>query len=518
MKQQEPQSDSTPTVRRAENTKEGERKETAAIPDVEEEKSSVRKWAVLSVVAVGVFMATLDSSIVNISLPAIAHYFNEPLNGAVQWTVIAYLIGTASILLTAGRLADMIGRKPVWITGLIIFTIFSAVCGAAASLNLLILARFLQGVGGALLMAIGPAMLSAAFPDTERGRALGLNAINVSLGVSIGPTLGGLLTTYFTWRWIFYVNIPVGIAGLLVAMHVLRREPVLKRGRFDPAGAILIGVGLATLTGALTFGQDLGWFSPLIICAFILGILSLAALPFVENRVANPIIIFSLLRNRVFASSIVSLILIFLAMFAVSFMLPFYLEELRSYTTATVGLILTPMSLTIACVAPFSGMLADRYGTRWLAAGGMTICCIGLVLISMLDEQSTIPDVIWRLVLVAIGQAIFMSPNNSALMGAAPPEHQGSASGFLATGRVFGQSLSIAIMGAIFTALGGAAAGQILVDQQLGGDQLIMQQQTFITAFRTTFLVCAAIAAIGIFASLVRGKEYRESRTKAGPE
>src|SRR5437588_9044666 len=169
-----------------------------------EEPKGTNKWAVMVVVAIGIFMATLDSSIVNISLPTIAAYFSIPLSGAVEWVVIAYLVATAAILLTAGRLADMIGRKIVWSAGLIIFTVGSAICGAAPTLSVLIAARLFQGIGGALLMAVSPALLTGAFPAHERGRALGLNAITVSLGITVGPTLGGFITQSFSWRWIFY--------------------------------------------------------------------------------------------------------------------------------------------------------------------------------------------------------------------------------------------------------------------------------------------------------------------------
>lgn len=490
----------------------GENKTTgiADIASSQAEQPQMNKWVMFAIVAVGVFMATLDSSIVNISLPAIAHYFNEPLNGSVQWVIIAYLVATAAVLLTAGRLADMVGRKPIWGAGLIIFTVCSALCGAAPSLGILILARLFQGIGGALIMAVAPVMLTSTFPGNEQGRVLGLNAINVALGVSVGPPLGGFITAAFSWRWIFYVNVPIGIIGLIATWRLLKERPQRAPSRFDPIGAILLGCGLAALTGALSFGQDRGWSSPLIDGALIVGLLSLAALPFVEGRAQNPIIVFSLLKKRVFTSSILSLVLIFLALFSVSFLLPFYFEELRGFSPEISGLLLLPMPLTLAIVAPFSGSLADRYGTRWLAAGGLTIACIGLVLISQLDVHSSFFDIVWRLVVAAFGQALFQSPNNSALMGSAPRELQGSASGFLATGRVFGQSLSIAVAGAIFAGLGGAAAGQVFVSQHVSGTQLATLQETFVFSMRVTFLVCAAISAVGIFASLVRGNDRRQ--------
>src|SRR6266568_3090625 len=381
MKQQETQSNALQTANgRAESGI--DQNELGSTPRSDSAERA-NKWAVLAIVAVGVFMATLDSSIVNISLPTIAHYFGVPLNGAVEWVTIAYLVAVAGTLLTIGRLADMIGRKPIWVIGLVIFTLGSAICGVASSLGMLIAARAFQGLGGALLMSISPVMLTSAFPARERGRALGLNAVVVALGVSAGPTLGGIITDHLTWRWIFFVN-------------------------------------------------------------------ALVALVVVERRVPDPIIDLELLHNRVFLSANVSLVLSFLALFAVSFMLPFYLEELRGFPTAEAGLLLTPLPLTIAVLAPFSGALADRIGTRWLAAGGLALACLGLLLISQLDAHSSVWDIVWRLIVIGAGQAMFQSPNNSALLGAVPRSRQGSASGFLATGRVVGQSLSVALAGAIF--------------------------------------------------------------------
>ncbi len=511
MKQQETQSNALETANgRAESGKNLNELESTRRSDSAERAN---KWAVLAIVAVGVFMATLDSSIVNISLPTIAHYFGVPLNGAVEWVTIAYLVAVAGTLLTIGRLADMIGRKPIWVAGLVIFTLGSAICGAASSLGMLIAARAFQGLGGALLMSISPVMLTSAFPARERGRALGLNAVVVALGVSAGPTLGGIITDHLTWRWIFFVNVPIGIVGIIASMRVLTERMHRGRGRFDPLGAVLLAVGLVALTLGLSFGQEWGWSSPLLIATLVCGGIALVALVVAERRVPDPIIDLELLHNRVFLSANASLVLSFLALFAVSFMLPFYLEELRGFPTAEAGLLLTPLPLTIAVLAPFSGALADRIGTRWLAAGGLALACLGLLLISQLDAHSSVWDIVWRLIVIGAGQAMFQSPNNSALLGAVPRSRQGSASGFLATGRVVGQSLSVALAGAIFAGLGGAAAGGILAlqgnSQKLSVEQLSALQQTFAHAFHITFITCAAIAFVGVFTSLVRGKENK---------
>jgi EmrB/QacA subfamily drug resistance transporter len=469
------------------------------------------KWAVLAILAIGIFMATLDSSIVNISLPTIALYFHVPLNGAIEWVIIAYLVVIAGVLLTIGRLADMVGRKILWVVGLIIFTLGSALCGASPTLLVLIIARAFQGLGGALIMSVSPAILTSAFPPSERGRALGLNAVFVALGTSVGPTLGGLITANFSWRWIFYVNVPLGIIGVIATLLVLRGSQARARGRFDPAGALLLAVGLVALTLGLSFGQEWGWGSPALIATLAASVLAFILLVVVEQRLSDPIIDFNLLRNRVFVSANVSLIMSFLALFAVSFMLPFYLEELRRFSVVEAGLLLTPLPLAIAVIAPFSGALADRIGTRWLAASGMAIACIGLVLISQLNAQSSLGDIIWRLMVTGVGQALFQSPNNSALMGAAPRNRQGVASGFLATGRVVGQSISVALAGAIFTSLGGAIAGALLIQGRIPAAATASLENTFTTAFHTTFIVCAALAALGIFTSLVRGKELKNN-------
>ncbi|HEY1350416.1 MAG TPA: DHA2 family efflux MFS transporter permease subunit [Ktedonobacteraceae bacterium] len=465
------------------------------------------KWAVLAILAIGIFMATLDSSIVNISLPTVAMYFQVPLNGPVEWVIIAYLVVIAGVLLTIGRLADITGRKMLWVAGLVVFTLGSATCGAAPALPILIIARAFQGLGGALIMSVSPAMLTSAFPAEERGRALGMNAVFVALGTSIGPTLGGVISANFSWRWIFYVNVPLGVLGVTASLFVLRERHTRVGGRFDPLGACLLAVGLVALTLGLSFGQEWGWRSWALILTLAVSALAFVLLIVAEQRVSDPIIDFNLLRNRVFISANVSLIMSFLAIFAVSFMLPFYLEELHAFSVIESGLLLSPLPLAIALIAPFSGALADKIGTRWLAAIGLAIACLGLILISQLNAHSSVGDIIWRLVVTGVGQALFQSPNNSALMGSAPRNRQGVAAGFLATGRVMGQSVSVALTGAIFASLDGSLAGALLARHHISHSFMLVLQQTFTAAFHTTFIVCACIAALGVFTSLVRGRE-----------
>ena len=464
-------------------------------------RPSTGKWVVFSIVAIGVFMGTVDSSIVNISLPTIAQGFGVPLSGAVEWVVIGYLVMNAAALLTAGRLSDMVGRKVVWSVGLFVFTASSVLCGLAFSLWFLILCRLIQGLGGALLFSTSPALLTDAFPPNERGRALGLNAVTVSFGTSVGPTLGGIITASLSWRWIFFVNLPLGVIGIILTARLLAADAP-GRAVFDPWGAAALAIGLASLVAALSFGSELGLRSPLIITTGVVGIAGIVALPFIESRVPSPVLKFHLFRSRVFLSANLSLILSFLALFAVSFLMPFYLEQLRAFPIQVAGLLLTPLPLTIAVIAPISGLVADRTGTtRWLAAAGLLIACLGLALLGTLSEDTSMGGIVWRLVIVGLGQALFQAPNNSALMGSAPREDRGSAAGFLATGRVIGQSLSVALAGAVFASLGGAAAGMALASS--AADPAL--QSTFVRSFRAALVACSAVALVGVFMSLVRG-------------
>src|SRR5256884_370895 len=333
-------------------------------------QEQANKWVVLILVALGSFMTTLDSSIVNSALPAIAHAFGVGVSGAIEWIIIGYLIVIAACLLTLGRLADMLGRKPIYEAGLVIFVLGSICSGAAPSLAILLIARLLQGVGGAFIFSVNTAMITSVFPASERGRALGLNAVVVALGVSAGPTIGGLIPQYLSWRWIFYVNVPIGALVFIISMRVLTEPLQRNKERFDPVGAVLFAIGLASMTLGFSFGQEWGWTSPGIISSLVVGVVVLVAAVLVERRVPNPILKLSLLKNRVFASANLSFLFAMLALFAPGFLLPFYFEELRGFPAVQAGFLLTPLSLTPPGVAPLSGSLAGPFCLRLLPPVG----------------------------------------------------------------------------------------------------------------------------------------------------
>jgi EmrB/QacA subfamily drug resistance transporter len=470
-------------------------------------------------------MTTLDASIVNIGLPSIARAFNTPLDGAVEWIIICYLVVIGGLLLTFGRLSDMIGRSPIWLAGLVIFTIGSAVCGAAPSLGLLIAARALQGVGGALILSTSVALLSGAVPETQRGHALGWGSLSLALGASAGPTIGGLLTTYGTWRWIFYVNIPFGLVAILATMRLLPLSIGHSGQKFDLPGAVLLAIALAALNLGLSFGQEWGWTSVQVLGILLIGVAALAAGAFVEGRSTHPIIDIRLFRNRNFVSAVASLLCSMLALFAVGFLLPFYFEELRGFPPERTGLLLTPFPLAMAIVAPIAGALSDRVGSRWLAPVALIITAVALVLLTQIDATSSMPTIAWRLALAGVGLGLFQSPNTRSLMSAAPISQHGMASGVFATARMTGQALSVAVAGAVFGSLGGAAAGSTLLAQSARGAAAsdaarLALEATFLRGFHAAFSACAAFAAIGALAALARGDERttQPSRLLRGDE
>ena len=460
------------------------------------------KWLVLSTVSVGTFMATLDSSIVNISLPTIQQHFGVSLS-TVEWVVVAYLLTLGTLLLSVGRLGDMVGYKRVYLGGFALFTLASVLCGASQSIWMLIGFRVLQAVGGTMLQAMGPAITTRTFGSQERGRALGLNAISVSLGLTIGPTLGGVLTEFASWRWIFYINLPVGIFAILWAWRVLEPEGRRARQMFDIPGAALSFGALLALLLALIEGQRWGWGSAqvigLLLAAAVLG----TAFIVVELHHRQPMLDVRLFRIRSFWAGNLSLLIVFSGLFTATFLMPFFLQQGQGLSPFAAGLLLTPVPLTTLVVAPISGALSDRIGPRLPATLGAAVMTLGLYTLTQLHVGSSASDLIWRLVVLGVGQGLFFSPNSSAILGAVPRPRLGTASATVAQMRIFGQVLGIAVAGAV-------VASRLPVHlAELTGQvpPAALQRDALILAIRDAFIVAIAISAIAVVTSILRGNQ-----------
>ncbi len=459
------------------------------------------KWLVLSAVSLGTFMATLDGSIVNISLPKIQQAFGVNLS-AVEWIVVAYLLVIGALLLPFGRLGDIVGYKWVYLSGFTLFAGASALCGSSQSVWILVGFRALQGIGAAMLQAMGPAIVTHTFGSRERGKALGLNSVSVSIGLSLGPALGGLLTEFGSWRWIFFVNVPVGVIAIFWAWRVLDNERRDVRQQFDPAGAILASGGLFSLLLGLIQGASWGWTSPAVIFLFASSVVLMSAFAWVELHSNHPMLDLRLFRIRPFTAGNTSLLIAFAGLFVATFLLPFLLERGQGFSPLKAGLLLTPIPLTTMIVAPFSGIFSDRIGPRLPATLGIGVMAVGLFTLTQLHQDSSNLDLIWRLMIIGVGQGLFNSPNSSAILGSVPRPRLGVASGTLAQMRINGQVLGIAAGGAIIASRVTYHAARL--SAQLPPQAV--QTEAFVLALHDAFYVSAAVVALGVVTSMVRGK------------
>jgi EmrB/QacA subfamily drug resistance transporter len=459
-----------------------------------------RKWLILTSVSLGSLMATLDGSIVSIALPKIQGDFRIDLT-TVTWVVVAYLLVVGSLLLPFGRLGEVLSFKRVYLVGFAIFTGASVCCGAAPNELALIGFRAIQAVGAAMIMSMGPAIVARTFPAHERGRALGLNGVSVSIGLSLGPALGGILTQAATWRAIFLINVPIGIFAIVWAARILpAEEPQPNRQAFDVVGAVMSGIALFALLLALSEGQAWGWTSASILGLLAVFVVFAAGFIYVERTAVGPMIDLALFKIRPFTAGLVSVVVAFAGLFTATFLLPFLLQQGRGFSPIEAGLLLTPVPITMAIVGAFSGAASDRFGPRLPASAGMAIMVLALLTLTQLPVDFSLPDLIWRLVLLGIGQGLFMSPNSSAVLGSVPRARVGTASGILAQMRVNGQALGIALSAAVV-----AIRLPVHLAETGGGHGAAAANLATIGAYHDAFAAAAFICCLGVVASLVRG-------------
>jgi EmrB/QacA subfamily drug resistance transporter len=453
------------------------------------------KWYVFAAVAMGLFLGTIDGSIVNIALPTLSKELNTDFS-IVQWVVLAYLLVIVTLMLSIGRLADMIGKKPLYLSGLAIFTLGSVLCGLSNSVYMLIGFRVLQAIGAVMVMALGTAIVTEAFPAEQRGMALGLTGLMVSIGSIAGPTLGGIILGVFSWHWIFFVNLPIGLLGIVLAWRFVSPHRPQGGQRFDYAGAVTLFLGLFSLLIALTLGQNTSFINPLVLVLFVISIGIIISFVMLEKRMPQPMVDLKMFTNKLFSVNLVTATMVFICSAGTVLLIPFFLQNMKGFSSETAGLLMAATPLSMGIIAPFSGRLSDRLGTRPLTVIGLFLIGLGYLGLTTLDANTSGLGFVLRSIPLGIGMGVFNSPNNSAVMGSVSRNRLGVASGLLSLTRTLGQTTGIAVIGALWASHVKQLSGALWV-----GDATLAPIPAQIAGFHSTLLVIVVIIFVALFLS-----------------
>ncbi len=458
---------------------------------------SYYKWLIFGVVATGSFMATMTSSIVNVGLPPITAALHTDITTA-QWVVTAYLLVITSLLPLMGRLGDIWGRRTVYGFGFIGFTAGSLLCGVANSISLLIGFRILQAVGAAALMANSMALITGSFPQSERGKVLGVIGTVVALGSLSGPGIGGLLVEHFGWHSIFFVNIPVGLLGYAGVRLILPADRDLRRERIDYLGAALFTASMVSFLLALSYGTEWGWTSFATMSCVGFALIVFGVFIWYETRIEQPMLELTIFKNMTFTAGNLAGFLSFTAMFTNTMLLPFFLHDVLAFAPAKTGLIMSAFPLVMAIIAPVSGALSDRVGPRLLTTAGLALMASGLLLTAKLQPGAALWLIMGAQALMGLGNGLFQSPNNNSVMSAVEPRQLGVAGGINALARNFGMVCGTAVAVSILeyrrvaylSGLSEPTAGQ--------------QVAAFMGGYHDALLVGVGLALVGAVISLKR--------------
>ena len=448
-----------------------------------------KKWWTLGAVSFGLFMIMLDNTVVNVALPSIQRDLHMQLS-ELEWIVSGYALTFAALMLIGGKLADAYGRRLIFVLGIGVFTLASLACGLASTGDALIAARVAQGVGAAMMNPATLSIITVTFPARQRGTAIGLWAGVSALALALGPLVGGLLTEHAGWNWIFFVNVPVGALAIAASFLFIDESRDETHERLDIPGLVSSGVGLFALTYGLIEANNYGWGSARIVGAFVVAAVSLVVFVLLERHRRAPMLDLTLFRNRTYVGANLAMLLVALAMFGVFFFVSLYMQNVLGYSAVQAGAAFLPMTLLIIVIAPLSGRLSDRWGSRWLMAGGMVLLSIQLTYFSQLPTDATFWRLLPALVIGGFGMAMTMTPSSAAAMRAVPVEKAGVGSAVLNACRQVGGSTGIALMGAIM-------ASQLATPPTT---------ESFMRGFERALLVAAVIALVGaaVAAWLVR--------------
>ncbi len=408
-----------------------------------------RKWWTLGAVAFGLFMIMLDNTVVNVALPSIERSLHLGVS-QLEWVVAGYALTFGAFMLTGGKLADLLGRRAMFVAGLTIFTAASLACGLAGSASILIGARVIQGLGAALMNPSTLSIITVTFPPRQRGTAIGIWAGISALALAIGPLVGGLITERVNWNWIFFINVPIGVIAVVAAFAFIEESrDTSAEQRPDIAGLATSALGLFALTYGLIEANSDGWGSSRIIGAFLVAAISLGAFVALEARQRIPMLDLSLFRNRTFSGANTVMLLVGLAMFGVFFYVSLYMQQVLGFSPIEAGASFLPMTVLIILIAPLAGRFSDRFGSRSFAGGGMFLLAVSLFLFSRQGVHSNFFDLLPAMLTGGTGMALTMTPTTAAAMSAVRADKAGVGSAVLNSMRQVGGSLGIAIMGAI---------------------------------------------------------------------
>ena len=480
----------------------------------------------LIIASVGIFMATLDSSIVAVALPAIGPHLRLSFSEAL-WVQAAYILVVTVLVVPIGRLSDRHGPVRVYMVGVLLFGLFSVVAALSPNGLFLVIARGFQGAGAALPITTSAAIVTMAFPPAERGRAIGLNVMVATIGLTLGPPLGGLIVTHLDWRWIFLLNVPVAAATLSAGWDLLGAErrdrmaehvrtgigPVIHR--IDATGAALLGSALAALFVPLIFSPLWGWVNGRTIGLLAAAVVLATVFFIVEDRVDDPFLDLDLFRhNRVFAAASATAFFFSGATYGVTIFTAVFLEVVQRHSAQQAGLVLLIQPAMTTAVAPFAGRLSDRVGPHGLAAAGMVLVAAGTGQLALVSGSTSAWRVLAALATLGLGTAFFVAPNLSAIMGSVGRSELGVASGVRFTVGYCGQGLSIAMLGAIAASKLGPAGGRVIL---LGESAGVSSARAFASGYREAMVAGAALALVAALVSLA-GKQRKEGQKSREPE
>jgi EmrB/QacA subfamily drug resistance transporter len=465
-----------------------------------------RKWWTLAAVAFGLFMIMLDNTVVNVALPSMQRALHID-RAELEWVVNAYALTFGVLLLSGGKLADLFGRRLIFIAGLVIFTASSLVCGLANGPEVLIAARTVQGIGAALMNPATLSIITATFPPRQRGMAIGIWAGVSAMALAIGPLVGGILTEKINWSWIFFINVPIGVLGIAAArIFIDETRDTSREQRLDVPGLFSSGIGLFALTYALISTNHHSWTSARVLSLFALAVVALAAFVVLELRQRIPMLDLSLFRDRTFAGSNAVMLLVGLAMFGIFFFNSLFLQNILGYSAIQTGATFLPMTVLIVLLAPAAGKLSDHVGSRWLMGAGLVSLSVSLILFSRLGLDSNFWDVLPGLLFGGVGMSFAMTPTTAAAMGSVPVDQAGVGSAVLNSMRQVGGTLGIALMGAIVA----SAINVPPTDPRAAGQ--------FVHGYQNALHVAAAIAFAGAVVAVLTVRKYRHPEAQPALE